>query len=333
MIAGLDVLSHRAGHTVRAFAEEFGVPVITTYKAKGVIPEDHPLSLGAAGLSPKADDILLPLVARSDFILLAGYDPIEMRMGWRNPWPPTTPVVELSGSAHSHSMFPVTSLFVGHIGAGLQQLRRGLTARSSWPEDQLRTIRRKLQDAFAPEPEWGPGVIIDAAMDVLPKDARIAVDTGAHRILLSQMWRCSSPRQIIQSTGLCTMGCALPMAIGLRLADPGRPVVAFVGDGGLDMVLGELATARDLAVSITVVVFDDSSLSLIEKKQRGRGLPRQAVNFGKTDYPAVARALGCTGFLATSRDELTRALRASLSTPDVCVISCPIDVGAYDGRI
>ena len=86
MVAGLDVLNQSAEEAVKEFVMDFGIPLITTYKAKGILPEDNPLSLGSAGLSPLADQHLLPLVHESDLIIAAGYDPIEMRAGWRNPW-------------------------------------------------------------------------------------------------------------------------------------------------------------------------------------------------------------------------------------------------------
>ena len=76
-------------------------------------------------------------------------------------------------------------------------------------------------------------------------------------------WRCPAPRTLLQSSGLCTMGCALPLAIGYKLAKPGRPVIAFMGDAGLEMILGELATLRDLNLNVLVVVFVDQSLALI----------------------------------------------------------------------
>ncbi|MEL7131420.1 MAG: thiamine pyrophosphate-binding protein, partial [Pseudomonadota bacterium] len=76
---GFDTRRHDIADTLRTFVDAFNVPVITTYKAKGLLPEDHPLALGGAGLSPKADAILLPLVHRADLIIGLGYDPIEMR--------------------------------------------------------------------------------------------------------------------------------------------------------------------------------------------------------------------------------------------------------------
>ena len=67
------------------------------------------------------------------------------------------------------------------------------------------------------------------------------------------------PRSALQSSAFCTMGCALPLATGAKLADPGRVVVAFMGDGGLEMVLGELITLRDLGLPVIVMVFVDAS--------------------------------------------------------------------------
>ena len=83
-IVGLDVLYDGAQTVLRAFLEQFNIPFVTTYKAKGILPEDHPLCLGGAGLSPLADKHLLPLVAQADLVLCIGYDPIEMRVGWRD---------------------------------------------------------------------------------------------------------------------------------------------------------------------------------------------------------------------------------------------------------
>ena len=84
MIDGVDAMNEGAGPDVTALAHRYNIPVITTYKAKGMVPEDDPLALGGAGLSPHADHHLLPLVRDADLILCAGYDPIEMRPGWQN---------------------------------------------------------------------------------------------------------------------------------------------------------------------------------------------------------------------------------------------------------
>jgi acetolactate synthase-1/2/3 large subunit len=331
-VAGLDLLHQDAAATAARFAEDFGIPVITTYKAKGVLDEDHPLSLGAAALSPLADSHLLPLVRQSDFILLAGYDPIEMRVGWRDPWDGAAPVVEFAAVANTHYVHQARHSFIGHVGAGLDALRDGLQPRPTWPGGEPAKVRAALAEAFRAEPVWGPAVIMETICEALPADGVATVDTGAHRILFNHVWRCRAPGRLLQSMGLCTMGCALPLAAGYKLAQPSRPVVAFTGDGGLEMVAGELASLRDLDLPIVIVVFVDDSLALIEQKQRSRGLPRVAVDFGCTDFPALAEAFGGRGVTASSREALAREFAAALDRKRFTLIACPIDVRDYDDR-
>ncbi len=98
------------------------------------------------------------------------------------------------------------------------------------------------------------------------------------------------------------------------------------------MVLGELATLRDLALPVVVVVFVDASLALIELKQRGAGLANAGVDFGKTDFAAVARALGGRGVDVQSRADLRQAVEQGLAADTFTVIAAHIDRGSYDGR-
>mgnify|MGYP002527044967 FL=1 len=129
------------------------------------------------------------------------------------------------------------------------------------------------------------------------------------------------------------MGCALPLAIGAKLADPDRMVIAFMGDAGLEMVMGELATARDLRQNIVIVVFVDRSLALIEKKQRESGLAKLAVSFGATDFVALADALGGHGVAIESRSGIAGAMAQARARETFTLLACEIGDHAYDGRI
>ena len=131
--------------------------------------------------------------------------------------------------------------------------------------------------------------------EILPRTGVATADGGAHRILLSQMWECCEPHGLLQSSALCTMGCAVSLAIGFQTAEPERPMVAFVGDVGMGMVLGELATLRDLKLPLVIVVFVDESLALIELKQSKSNLPGLGVGFGATDFPAVTQSMAGLG--------------------------------------
>jgi len=332
MIAGVDALYHGAEAQVAAVARRFGIPLITTYKAKGVLPEDDPLALGGAGLSPKADARLLRLVERADLVLLAGYDPIEMRVGWRAPWGPDKRVVEFASVANTHYMHVAPLTFVGHVGAGLTALTDGVAPRAAvWPGGEPAATRTALREAFAPGDGWEPAGVFAALRAALPAETVVTVDSGAHRILLSQQWTCPAPRTLLQSSGLCTMGSAVPLAIGAKLAGPGAPVVAVVGDAGLEMGLGELATARDLGLPVVVVVIADRSLALIELKQRSRQMANRGVDFGGTDFAAVAEAMGGAGVEVRDAESLARAVDAALARDTFTVIACPVERRAYDG--
>ena len=129
------------------------------------------------------------------------------------------------------------------------------------------------------------------------------------------------------------MGCAVPLAIGRKLAEPERPVIAFVGDAGLEMFLGELATARDLKLGIPIVVFVDEQLGLIELKQRGLQMPNVGVDFAATDFTAVAQAMGGHGVVAPDRGSLNAHIKESFERDTFTLISAPIGRRAYDGRI
>ncbi len=333
MIVGLDAVNEGAAKAVREVAEGLSIPVITTYKAKGIIPETHPLSLGGAGLSPLADGILVPFVQRADLILCVGYDPIEMRPGWREIWDPAqVNVIDIAAEPNHQYMHQATMNIVGACGPSLAAMAEGVTPRATWPGGEVVAAREALAQAFPVADRWGAAAVIDEARRVLPEDTIATVDSGAHRILLSQMWVTHHPRSVLQSTALCTMGCAVPLAMGAKLATPEATVVSFSGDAGFLMVAGELSTVAELGLPVIFVVFVDASLALIEKKQRERQMTNLAVDFGHHDFAAIGRAFGGNGVRVSSRAELRAALIEAQSADRFTVIAAGIDRGSYDNR-
>lgn len=129
------------------------------------------------------------------------------------------------------------------------------------------------------------------------------------------------------------MGCAVPLAMGMSLVEPERPVVSFSGDAGFLMVAGELATAQELGLRTIFVVFVDASLALIELKQRQRQMASCGVDFGRHDFAAIGRAFGGNGVTVCDRPALRAALRDAMASDRFTVIAAEIDRGAYDGRI
>lgn len=334
MIVGLDAVNEGAGGTIRDVAERFGIPVITTYKAKGILPETHPLALGGAGLSPLADGILVPVVGQADLILCVGYDPIEMRPGWREIWDTAdVNVIDIAAVPNHQYMHQATLNIVGACGPALAAIAEGATPQDAWPGGEVAAAQGTLARAFPTDDAWGAAAVIDECRRTLPADTIATVDSGAHRILLSQMWTTHAPRTLLQSTALCTMGCAVPLAMGAKLATPDATVVSFSGDAGFLMVAGELSTVAELGLPVIFVVFVDASLALIEKKQRERQMPNLAVDFDSHDFAAIGRAFGGNGVRVTNRAELHAALQDAQAAKTFTVIAAEIDRGSYDTRI
>ncbi len=334
LIAGFDAVADNAGPALRGFVEAFDVPVVQTYKAKGLISEDHPMALASAALSPAADAQIMPIVEAADLVILAGYDAVEMRRSWQQPWDPATKrVAAFDAVPNDHYLHQASVSFVCDVGAGLTVMGRGVEAASTWTAEMVAEARDRILQPFRMDEAWGPAAVLQVARRVLPAETVAAADVGAHRILLSQIWPVFEPRGLLQSNGLCTMGCGLPLGIGAKLAEPERPVVVFTGDGGLLMVLGELATAAELGLPLIVVCFVDRSLALIELKQQERQLARQAVEVGGFDVVKIAEGLGGQGIVAASRDALQEALVAALATDTFTLIACPIEAASYQDRL
>jgi len=257
-----------------------------------------------------------------------------MRPGWRDAWDVSRQnVIDITAVPNDHYMHQAGLNFVADTCATLEALAQGVPARPTWPDGEPDAVRAALTAAFPQDDTWGPAAVIAEARTVLPANTLATVDSGAHRILLSQMWNCDEPRSLIQSSGLCTMGCALPMAIGTKLAAPDRPVVSFSGDAGFLMVVGELSTAAELDIAPIFVVFVDASLALIELKQRQRQMPNRGVDFARHDFAAMGAAFGGYGATVHNRDELRAALNTALAADKFTVIAAVIDREGYDGRI
>ena len=194
VVSGVEALYQHAESDIANFCEQFNLPLITSYKGKGILSEDHPLALGGAGLSPKANKVLLPFMQQADVVILAGYDPIEMRNEWRNPWSENAKIIELVTLPNTHYMHQADISFECDIASTINALGdKRQTKGEVWSDGQIDQTREQLSQAFDPGQEWGPGQLISLARDIMPRDTVGAVDTGAHRILLSQMWQCYQP--------------------------------------------------------------------------------------------------------------------------------------------
>jgi acetolactate synthase-1/2/3 large subunit len=146
-------------------------------------------------------------------------------------------------------------------------------------------------------------------------------------------WQCERPGDLLISNGLATMGFAVPAAIAAALHDPARGALAFTGDGGLLMGLGELATAATLGVKLIVVAFNDATLSLIDIKKDKRDLPDGALGWPRADLAAAMRSMGGVGLSANTEAELAEAMAAACAATGPVLVDVAVDPSGYPAQI
>jgi acetolactate synthase-1/2/3 large subunit len=330
MIVGLEAVSETGAVAVRAFAEALGCPVFVTYKAKGVLPDTHPLHAGIF----TGGTLEAPLAGQADLILQAGLDPVELIL---QPWRYRAPVLDLALRPHPVRYASPAAALHGELAASLRRLLPA-ARRSVWVPAEIAAHRDRALSALGWRGEGGvpPPAVVRIAQEeaeAAGRAPRVTVDAGAHMFSATAFWRCDAPRDLLISNGLATMGYALPAGIAAALHEPARGAVAFTGDGGLMMCVGELATAAELGVPLVTVVFNDGALSLIDIKQQSRQLPPAGVRWDRADFAAVADGFGLRGLRAGTAEEYRTALREAFANPGPSLIDVRVDPSGYPAQL
>lgn len=301
VLLGAGATAHAAA--LRPLLEGARVPVLTSYQAVGTI-DSRAAEFGGLFTNSAAER---PLLDAADLIIGVGVDGVEPMPG---PWNRAAPTLLLTAEPLDPRYFddalpvagPLPELLAAVLGASAPD----------WPPGSAGGHLDGLLAALTSDSGFGPVALADAIHRRYP-DAPVAVDAGAHMLAAMPIWKPSRPRQLLISNGLATMGYALPAAIGAALAGTtlgrsGERVLCLVGDGGLGMALAELETLARLALPVTVIVFDDAALSLIELKQRPGQGGAEAVRYRPVDFAAVAAGMGVASATATSLSEVDAAL-------------------------
>lgn len=316
VIVGLDAARHPT--VVRKVLCALDCPVLVTYEAKGVIPESWSTY---AGLFTAAS-LEQPLLEQADAIVAVGLDPVEPMPG---PWTYQAPMVMIHSHSVDSSYFGDPPVILGPYDTHLAPLVDAL--QPAWEHGTGQKLHRhNLERLSVAAQGLDPNTVVHHTRAAVG-DVPLTVDAGAHMLVAMPLWATDRCDNVLISNGLATMGFALPAAVAAALARPGERVVCLVGDGGLGMTLAELETLARLRLPVTVVVFNDAALTLIELKQRtGHGGPN-AVRYGPTDFAAAASALGVPGHIATDTASLENALAAVPDGPQL--IDARIDTSAY----
>ena len=326
-VLGSSAMRVRSPRLLQTVIERHGLPFLSTTMAKGMIPEDHPLSLGC--LERARRQIQRELVRGADLVVGLGYDVVEVEY---EAWIGKVPLLSFDVDAvDADASVTIAHEVVGDLDAALAWLAELTPLRTDWPADMAAAHRDRFQRALRPPlAGFTPHHAIDVVRDLLPRDGILAFDVGAHTHQIASQWTTYAPRTFLITNGWSSMGFGLPAAIAAKLARPESAVVALVGDGCFQMTCGEVAVARRLGLSLPIVVLDDGWLSLIQVKQVRRRFGLYGTDLGEhahVDPPAHYFGVPAVG--VNDAAGLARALKAALAADHPTVIEARVDPGHY----
>ena len=306
--------------SARAVAERLGALVVTTINGKGILPPGHPLSLGSTISVP----LVLDELAKADVVLAVGTELGETDTGLFEGKHPRFDGkvirVDIDADQLNRNASPDIAIH-SDADTALTALSAALAGHTADPAATARAddLRDLLQATLSPH-QKAHRRVMNAVQAALP-EALIVGDSTQPIYSANLTYEAERPRTYFNSTtGYGTLGYALPAALGAKLGQTGRPVVAVIGDGGLQFTIGELATATELGLPVVILVWNNKGYLEIKKYMAERGIPQVGVDLFTPDFLAIARGFGCKAVRAEGLDHLKAQLQAAQSVPGPTLI-------------
>jgi acetolactate synthase-1/2/3 large subunit len=329
LLAGSGVRGNGAPARLRAVAERLECPVATTPKAKGVFPEDHPLSLGVLGLGGHRSARSY-LDAGTDVVLAIGTSLGDMSTDGFAPQLQASRAlvhVDIDARQIGKSYSPTHAIVASAaslLGGLAERLGEAPTPRRRLARGTIGLERQVLQASQKHDRIAMHDAVVDI-QSMLPADTIYTIDSGEHFVAATHHLRIIHPDAFIAMTGLGSMGQSIGAAIGAALAKPGRSVAAICGDGCFAMNAFEIATAVAERIPIRVFVFNDERLGMVEHGHKTVYGRRPSYPTAPLDVCSVARGLGAETLRAGSRGELRDAVTQLREVAGPVVIDVRID--------
>jgi acetolactate synthase I/II/III large subunit len=316
LLVGGGVIWANASQEVVQLAEMLMAPVTTTIMAKGVIPENHPLSLGIIGMHGKESSRKAFLEA--DVILAVGTRFSDRSSGAQSELPLSTKIIHVDidpGEAGKSARTQVR--MVGDAKKALQQIIHGLhrskgeTAWSLRIKDIMSNCDCDIDITSSPVL---PQFAICELNRSLPKDAIVCTEVGQNQMWAAHFFKARYPRQFITSGGFGTMGFGFPASLGAKTAFPNKAVIDIAGDGSIQMVSHEFATAVSEDLPVVVCVFNNGWLGMVRQWQKLFNKSRYSGTElrNNPDFVKLAQAYGADGLHVERSSELREALQTGI---------------------
>jgi pyruvate dehydrogenase (quinone) len=323
---------------VMTLAGRLNAPMVLTLKAKEGFEDDNPYEVGQSGL----------IGNRATKVAFDGCETLVM-LGTDFPYreflPKGKTVVQLDlRGAHIGRRTPVTHPLVGDARLGLTALLPMIDARTDtglleearssyhrWQKRQLELadpayeskpkglLRKKVDN---PDARIRPELVAASVDRLASSDAVFTTDTGMSTVWLSRFVRMTGSRRLIGSYNLGSMANAMPQALGAQGLDRTRQVVAFCGDGGLSMLMGDLITAVSHDLPVKLVVFDNGRLGMVKLEMEQVGLPEFGTVLHNPDFARVAEAVGMLGIRVERPDQVEGALKQAFAHDGPVLVDC-----------
>ncbi len=308
-----------------ALAERLGAPVATTFKAKGLISDSHPLGCGVMGRS--GTPVASWCMNESDLLVVFGAS-FSNHTGIAS----YKPIIQVDDDPLSIGRFHAVDVgLLGEVGLTADALLTALASRPALAAtDQRGDVARRWElwrdeKRRRAEDDASAGVGAAALMAALSRqvadDAVIAVDVGNNTYSFGRYFESSGRQDVVMSGYLGSIGFGLPAAMGVWAATGGkRQVVSVSGDGGFGQYAMEMTTAVKYGMNITHVLLDNGELGKISKEQRAAHWDVWQTSLHNPDFAAFAELCGARGIRVTDPGELDDALRAALDHPGPALV-------------
>ncbi|WP_101948772.1 acetolactate synthase large subunit [Mycobacterium sp. 3519A] len=335
LLAGHGAARGEASQAVRRFAEALDIPVATTFHGKGVMPDDHPLALGAVGFM--RHDYVNFGFDQADVIVAVGYELQEFDPVRINPSGDTRIIHIHRFPAEVDAHYDVAVGLHADIGRTLDALAELLTREppSSPGHEMIRELlageleRGRADDRFP----MAPARIVADTRTALRRNDIVLVDTGALKMWMARLYPTYEPNTCLISNGLSTMAWTVPGAIAAKIARPDAKVLVATGDGAFLMNSQEIETALRLRTPMVILIWEDNAYGLISWKMDLEIGHNVDTRFKNPDFVAYAESFGAKGYRITAAEQLLPTLREALADDTVSVIACPVDYSANSALI
>ncbi len=317
-----------SGEEIIALAEKLGAPVVKALLGKAVIPDDNPYSIGGLGLlgtEPSSD-----AMSEADTLLMVGtsFPYIDYL-----PKPGQARGIQIDIKAEKIGLrYPVEIGLVGDSKLILSALLPLLNQ-----NDNLEFLNSKQQamkswnsllkeQSTRTDKPIKPQVIAKAVSDELEDNAIISTDSGTNTSWAARHIIIRKGMKFSVSGTLASMACGLPYAIAAQIAFPERQCVAFVGDGGLTMLMGEFATAVQYNLPIKIIVIKNNTLGMIRWEQMGfLGNPEFGVEFSPIDFARFAEDCGGKGYAINEPSEIKSKIHEAMKERKPTIVEAYVD--------